>query len=253
MTTPLKSIIIAISKQTNIKYNTKGAVDMGKVYGYCRISTRQQSMERQIRNIKAEHEDAIIVTEVYTGTKLERPEWNKLYKKLKAGDTVVFDSVSRMSRNAEDGFALYEELYNKGIELVFLKEPHISTNTYKKALQNNIALTGTNVDFILEGINKYLLSLAKEQIRLAFEQSEKEVQDLHQRTKEGIETARLNGKQIGQKQGAKLTTKKSIEAKKLIQKHSKDFDGTLSDADCMKLIGLARNTYYKYKRELKEE
>ena len=227
---------------------------MGKVYGYCRISTRQQSMERQIRNIKSEHEEAIIVTEVYTGTKLqERPEWNKLYKKLEAGDTVVFDSVSRMSRNAEDGFKLYEELYNKGIELVFLKEPHISTNTYKKALQNNIALTGTNVDFILEGINKYLLSLAKEQIRLAFEQSEKEVQDLHQRTKEGIETARLNGKQIGQKQGAKLTTKKSIEAKKLIQKHSKDFDGTLSDADCMKLIGLARNTYYKYKRELKEE
>lgn len=227
---------------------------MGKVYGYCRISTRQQSMERQIRNIKSEYNDAIIVAEVYTGTKLqERPEWNKLYKKLKTGDTVVFDSVSRMSRNAEDGFALYEELYNKGIELVFLKEPHISTSTYKKALQNNIQLTGTNVDFILEGINKYLLSLAKEQIRLAFEQSEKEVQDLHQRTKEGIETARLNGKQIGQKQGAKLTTKKSIEAKKLIQKHSKDFDGTLSDADCMKLIGLARNTYYKYKRELKEK
>lgn len=82
-------------------------------------------------------------------------------------------------------------------------------------------MTGTNVDFILEGVNKYLMSLAKEQIRLAFEQSEKEVQDLHQRTKEGIETARLNGKQIGQKQGAKLTTKQSIEAKKQIQKHSK--------------------------------
>ena len=76
---------------------------------------------------------------------------------------------------------------------------------------------------------------------------------MHQRTKEGIETARLNGKQIGQKQGAKLTTKKSIEAKKQIQKHSKDFHGTLSDTDCMKLTGLARNTYYKYKRELKAE
>ena len=210
-------------------------------------------MERQVRNIKSEYNDAVIVTEVYTGTKLDgRTEWNKLYKKLKAGDTIVFDSVSRMSRNAEDGFGLYEELYNKGIELVFLKEPHINTSTYKKALQNNIQLTGTNVDFILEGINKYLMSLAKEQIRLVFEQSEKEVQDLHQRTKEGIETARLNGKQIGQKQGAKLTTKKSIESKKLIQKHSKDFNGTLSDADCMKLTGLARNTYYKYKKELKE-
>ncbi len=104
-------------------------------------------------------------------------------------------------------------------------------------------MTGTNVDFILEGVNKYLMSPAKEQIRLAFEQSEKEVQDLQQRTKEGIEPARLNGKQIGQKQRAKLTTKKSIEAKKQIQKHSKDFDGTLSDTDCMKLVGLARNTF----------
>ncbi len=158
-----------------------------------------------------------------------------------------------MSRNADEGFCLYKELYNKGIELVFLKEPHINTSTYKKALESNISMTGTNVDFILEGVNKYLMSLAKEQIRLAFEQSEKEVQDLHQRTKERIETARLSGKQIGQRQGAKLTTKKSIEAKKQIQKHSKDFNGTLSDADCMKLIGLARNTFYKYKRELKAE
>mgnify|MGYP000538503158 FL=1 len=158
-----------------------------------------------------------------------------------------------MSRNAEDGFELYEELYNKDIELVFLKEPHINTATYKKALQNNVALTGTTVDYILEGINKYLMALAKEQIKLAFEQSEKEVKDLHQRTKEGIETARLNGKQIGQVKGAKLITRKSVESKKKIREYSKDFNGSLSDADCMKLIGLARNTFYKYKRELKSE
>ena len=223
------------------------------VYGYCRISTKQQSIDRQIRNIKAEYDTVVIVTEAYSGTTINRPEWNKLHKKVKSGDTIVFDSVSRMSRNADEGFALYEELYNKGIELVFLKEPHINTTTYKQALQNNVSLTGTNVDFILEGVNKYLMALAKEQIRLAFEQSEKEVEDLHQRTREGIATARLNGKQIGQKQGARLTTKKSITAKELIRKHSKDFDGSLSDADCMKLIGLARNTYYKYKREMKTE
>ena len=223
------------------------------IYGYCRISTKQQSIERQIRNIKAEYTDAIIVTEVYTGTKQDRPEWNKLYKKVKHGGSIVFDSVSRMSRNAEEGCNLYEERFNKGIELIFLKEPHINTRTYKKALQNNVSMTGTNVDYILDGVNKYLMALAKEQIRLAFEQSEKEVQDLHQRTKEGIETARLNGKQIGQKQGAKLTTKKSIEAKKDILKYCKDFNGTLTDVECMKLIGLARNTFYKYKRELKED
>ena len=223
------------------------------MYGYCRISTKQQSIERQIRNIKAAFPDAVIIQEVYTGTKTDgRNEWNKLHKKAKAGDTIIFDSVSRMSRNAEEGFILYEELYRRGVELVFIKEPHINTSTYKKALENNVSLTGTSVDYILEGVNKYLLALASEQIKLAFIQSEKEVEDLHQRTKEGIETARLNGKQIGQKQGAKLTVKKSIEAKKIIQKHSKDFGGTLSDADCMKLTGLARNTFYKYKKELKE-
>ena len=135
----------------------------------------------------------------------------------------------------------------------FLKEPHISTSTYKKALQNNVTMTGTNVDFILEGVNKYLMALAKEQIKIAFEQSQKEVDNLHQRTREGIATARLNGKQIGQKQGAKLTTKKSIEAKEKIRKYSKDFNGFLSDADCMQMTKLARNTYYKYKREIKAE
>ena len=224
---------------------------MSKIYSYCRISTKDQSIERQIRNAKELYPDAIIVEEVYTGTKLDsRPKWNKLYNKLKAGDVVVFDSVSRMSRNSEEGFKLYKDLFNKGIELVFIKEPHINTDTYKKAITGGIELTGTMVDSILEGINKYLLALAEEQIKLAFIQSEKEVMDLRQRTKEGMETARLNGKQIGQVKGTKLTTKKSIEAKEIIMKHSKDFKGTLGDADVMKLCGISRNSYYKYKKEL---
>ena len=178
------------------------------IYGYCRISTAKQSIDRQIRNIKAEYPTAHIVQEAYTGTSIFRPEWLKLYRVLKAGDTVVFDSVSRMSRNAEEGFALYEDLYHKGIRLVFLKEHHIDTETYKKALSGSIAMTGTNVDFILKGINEYLMALAKEQIKLAFEQSEKEVADLHQRTREGLLTARLNGKQVGRKKGVGFETKK---------------------------------------------
>ena len=222
------------------------------IYGYCRISTAKQSIDRQIRNIKAEYPTAHIVQEAYTGTSIFRPEWLKLYRVLKAGDTVVFDSVSRMSRNAEEGFALYEDLYHKGIRLVFLKEHHIDTETYKKALSGSIAMTGTNVDFILKGINEYLMALAKEQIKLAFEQSEKEVADLHQRTREGLVTAKLNGKQIGQMAGRKLHIKKADTAKALIQKHSRDFNGTLADTDCIKLIGIARNTYYKYKRELRD-
>lgn len=224
------------------------------IYGYCRISTKDQSIERQIRNIKAIYEKAIIVEEVFTGTKIySRPKWSKLFEQVKKGDTIVFDSVSRMSRNAEEGFNIYKELFNKGVELVFIKEPHINTTTYKEAINGGISLTGTIVDSILEGINKYLLALAEQQIKLAFKQSEKEVQDLRQRTKEGIETARLNGKQIGQPKGSKLTTKKSIQAKEIILKYSKDFKGTLRDSDVMKLCGISRNSYYKYKKELVQE
>ena len=227
---------------------------MCKTYGYCRISTAKQSIDRQVRNILASYPDADIRKEVYTGTHFQgRAELQKILDRVQAGDTIVFDSVSRMSRDAEEGFSVYEELYRRGVSLIFLKEPHINTGTYKRALESGVPMTGTNVDFILEGVNRYLLSLAKEQIRLAFEQAEKEVEDLHQRTREGIETARLNGKQIGQPKGAKLTTKKSITAKETILKRSKDFNGDLPDMEMLKLTGLARGTYYKYKRELKAE
>lgn len=220
------------------------------VYGYVRISTMKQSLERQIRNIKSQDNTATIVTEAYSGTTLNRPEWNKLYRKVKSGDTIMFDSVSRMSRDAEEGFSLYEECYNKGVELIFIKEPHINTSTYKKALQSHISLTGTNVDYIIEGVNKYLMALAKEQIRIAFDQAEKEVKDLHQRTREGIETARLNGKQIGRVSGSKVVTKKSVEMKDRIRKMSKTFDGNMSDREILEILNLSRNTYYKYKKEI---
>ena len=70
-------------------------------------------------------------------------------------------------------------------------------------------------------------------------------------TREGIETARLNGKQIGRQKNSVVVTRKSIESKEVIRKLSKEFGGNLSDAEIMRLTGLARNTYYKYKRELR--
>lgn len=253
LTIVFDSCIIAVSQQTNVTFKTEREYKKMSIYGYCRISTKKQSIERQIRNIKTYCDTAVIIAEAYTGTKIDRPAWNKLYKTIKAGDTIIFDSVSRMSRSAEEGYNTYKELFNKGVELIFLKERHIDTATYKKALQGHVELTGNAVDFILEGVNKYMLALAQEQIKLAFEQAQKEVDDLHQRTKEGIETARINGKQIGIEAGTKLTTKKSITAKKQILKYSAEFGGVLTDAEAIKIIGLARNTYYKYKKELKEE
>ena len=156
-----------------------------------------------------------------------------------------------MSRNAEEGFTDYERLYNAGVSLVFIKEPSINTDTYRAAMARAVPLTGTAVDHVIKGVNAFLLELAREQIRIAFDQAEKEVADLHQRTREGMETARLNGRRIGQPKGAKLTTKKSLEAKEVIKKHSKSFGGSLSDIEVIKLAGISHNTFYKYKAELR--
>lgn len=234
---------------------------MCKTYGYCRISRKEQNIDRQERNIKALYPDAIIIKEAYTGTKVEgRKEFEKLIAKADSSTRIVFDSVSRMSRNAEEGFQLYKELFARGVELVFLKEPQIDTDTYKSSMERQVSTaidsgdSATNelITAITEAINRYTMRLAERQIFLAFQQAEKEVEDLHQRTKEGIETARLAGKQIGAVAGRKLNVKKSITAKEQILKYSKDFNGTLTDIEVMKLIGIANNTYYKYKRELKE-
>lgn len=234
---------------------------MNKLYGVCRVSTKKQNIQRQIRNIQAYYPNAIIVQDKYTGTKIEgREEFEKLLKIINADDTLVFDSVSRFSRNADEGCELYEKLFNDRINLIFLQESYINTSVYRKALDNQIKLqlntgdnaTDTFINAIIDALNKYTIELAKAQIRKAFEQAEKEVKDLQRNTKAGIVTAKLDGKRIGQQKGIKLETKKSVKAKELIIKHCKDFDGSLSDIDCRKLVGVAKNTYFKYKREIKE-
>lgn len=224
-----------------------------KIYGYCRVSTKKQSIGRQVENISKAYPTARIFTEAFTGTKIEgRKEFNKLLKIVKHGDTIVFDSVSRMSRNAEDGVKLYMELLDKGIELVFLKENYINTEVYKRQLVDKVQLTGTNVDEILKGINNYFRTLAADQIKIAFEQSQKEVQDLRTRTKERLAILKESGKKLGHhaEDHVKLTTKKSIEAKKIIKQRSKTFGGDLNNKDCMKICEIHKNTFYKYMKEI---
>lgn len=182
-----------IIKTPAIPTSKSATVGIVKQYGVARISTKKQSIDRQVRNILALYPNASIIKETFTGVKLEgRKEFENLLKILNAGDTLIFDSVSRMSRNAEEGCQLYEDLFNKEIHLIFLKESYIDTDVYRKALNNqiNIVLNTGNkatdelMKTIISALNKYTLALAKEQIRKAFEQAQKEVDDLHQRTKE---------------------------------------------------------------------
>ncbi len=247
----------------------KGIHIMEKIiYGYARISTMKQKLERQIDNIKREYPGAVIITEKYTGTTTDRPKWNRLVEQIKKESekgkeiTLVFDEVSRMSRNAAEGFEDYKMLYNMGVNLVFLKERHIDTENFRQALRSKVAMTGTDVDIILMAVNEYMMKLAERQIEIAFQTAQAEVDYLHQRTSEGVRKAQAAGKQVGRKEGTTAgidfkvnpkVTKKAIAAKEIIRKHSKDFGGDLSDTKCMVVANVSRNTFYKYKKELQEK
>ena len=224
---------------------------MGNIYGYARVSTVRQKLQRQVDNIKDYDKSAIIYEEKYTGTKIYgREVLEKLLGRVKSGDTIVFDSVSRMSRDAEDGSKLYFELMDRGVDLVFLKERYIDTLTYKQATDRELQTIGSKEDILITAINEYLKEIAKEQIKIAFEQSEKEVADLRQRVREGISKSK---KKQGIDKGTKLITQKSIEMKNKMQRHLKDFGGTDTDVQFIRDNKLARNTFYKYKRELKKD
>lgn len=205
------------------------------IYGYARISTNKQDISRQIRNMIAFDKHIKIYQEVFTGTKTTaRVEFQKLLRKVQTGDTIVFDSVSRMSRNAEEGFALYKKLFEQGVSLVFLNERYIDTDVYAKAKENLVPMTGGDVDVILEGVNAYLMKLAE-------------------RTRQGLETARLNGKTLGRQAGTRLATRKSDTCKKKMLEHCRAFGGTVSDKDLIKMLDIDKNKFYRYKRALKAE
>ena len=229
------------------------------IYGYCRVSTKHQRITRQITNIQAIYPTATIIKEFYTGTTQNRPLWDKLMKQIQSGDTIIFDSVSRMSRNAAEGFNDYKILYETGVHLEFINEPLINTSIFDSSrnhlLQISVQTGNAAVDDYFKGnialINNLLMALAEEQIKSAFAQSEKEVQDLHTRISQGMRESKRRGTQIGLKKGTTLTTEKSIKCKEIIKKHATDFGGTLSDKEVMMLCKISRNSYYKYKRELK--
>ena len=231
------------------------------VYGYCRVSTKHQRITRQVTNITELYPEAFIIREFYTGTTQNRPLWDKLMKQLVTGDTIVFDSVSRMSRNAAEGFNDYKMLYEMGVSLIFINEPLINTSIFDSTKSNLLEIsvqTGNSaVDDYFKGnitlINNLLMSLAEEQIKSAFLQSEKEVTDLHTRISQGMRESKKKGNKIGHEKGITLVTDKSVKCKEIIKKHALDFGGTLSDKEVLTLCKISRNSYYKYKRELKTE
>ena len=233
------------------------------IVGYARVSTPTQRLNRQIANLKSAYPDIVIISEVYTGTTDKRPKWQKVLRQCHAGivQKIVFDEVSRFGRNAEEAIATYKELYNLGIELEFLKEPHINSSVYREASQRKIEISTDSMDeetaklisTVIDGLNDYLMAIAEKQVFLAFNAAQAERDLLSKRTSEGLKQAKLLGSKVGRQQGQTLVTKKSKRAKRIIRKYYKLFGGELTATQCYTLAKITKSTFYRYLEQIKEE
>lgn len=118
--------------------------------GYARVSTTDQHLERQLDSLQAQDCERIY-KEKMTGTKANRPELEKMLGTLRAGDTLVIESFSRLSRSTKDLLEIVEKLTGMGVNLISIKEQlDTTTPTGKMMLTMLAALSQFERDIIVE-------------------------------------------------------------------------------------------------------
>lgn len=150
------------------------------IFGYARVSTESQNLDRQLDALKKYGVDQIY-NEKMTGTKRERPELSKMLDRMTEGDTVVIESLSRLGRSTKDLIELTELFQSRGVNLVSLKES-IDTNT---------------------STGKLLFTLMS-----AIAQFERDV--IADRTREGLRSARARGRTGGRPRTNVDAVKKAV-------------------------------------------
>ncbi|MCI9127422.1 MAG: recombinase family protein [Eubacterium sp.] len=223
---------------------------MGNVYAYMRISTAEergkQGYSRQEKALEAYAKrnriDYVLdLKEDVSGKSFtNRKEWQRLEKIAQSGDTIVFKDLCRFTRQAEQGYDKYMALMQKGIDLVFIDNPTISTN-YIKNLLNIAEQQELVTKTVMESMVKILLISE-------LDRSEKERLIISQRTKDGLaarkKQAEEEGKEwhIGRPKGR--LDKMSDSLKKDIIKYQSD--RTIKQVDLMRKYNISRNTLKKY-------
>lgn len=176
------------------------------IFGYARVSTEQQNLDRQLDALKKYGVD-MVFNEKMTGTKRERPELNKLIDRITEGDTVVVESLSRLGRSTKDLIELTELFQSKGVHLVSLKE-QIDTST---------------------STGKLLFTLMS-----AIAQFERDV--IADRTREGLKSARARGRIGGRPKANPDAVKKAV---KLYH------TGQYTIQEIEELTGVKKSTLYR--------
>ena len=218
-------------------------------YFYLRISTKEssdrQSFARQEKSLKAYAESNDIkytVRNVFkddiSGSTFDRAEWLELESNLNEGDTVVFKEISRFTRQAEAGYEKYMQLMNKGINLVFLDNPTVSTDYISQltSIANSQQLVTKTA---LESTIKLLLIVELDRV-----QQEREI--IVKRIKQGIEaSSKKQGRKLGQLD--KMSDELRADIKAFLS------DRSIKQVDLMNKHGISRNTLKKYVDIVKNE
>ncbi len=216
---------------------------MSNTYSYMRISTKEERQKQTFNRQKsalikyaADHgiEYLIEFREDESGKDfVHRKEWNKLERLLQSGDTVVFKDISRFTREAENGYEKYMTLLEKGVDLIFIDNPTVSTPYIKQLLnvakkQNLVAKTS------LESTVKLLLIVELDRV-------EQERLIFIKRIKDGIAASeKKSGRPVGH------LDKMSPELEQDIKTYL--IDRRIKQVDLLAKHRISRNTLKKYVR-----
>jgi len=210
------------------------AQNKANTYAYIRVSSKEQNEERQRHTMQSNGvQDSHIYVDKLSGKDTDRPQYQALKLEVKAGDTVIFDSITRMSRSMDDIEDEYKWFTDRNISLQFVNEPTINYDVNK-----------VEHDPIMRAIPKMVLTILS-----AF--AEKERTDIRERQRQGIEAARRQGKHLGRPRISYHTM--SNDEKKLFKtQYSRWKNEDQTAVETMNNIGLKKSTFYKVVKEYEE-
>ncbi|MGH0883311.1 integrase [Bacillus cereus] len=196
-----------------------------KKFGYVRVSSKDQNEERQIENMKyLGIEDRDIFIDKQSGKNMKRENYQMLKRLARTGDTIVFDSLTRLGRSMNDVLEEFRYFEQQRINLQFIKEPFINVN-YNGETAN---------DVIQQAIQKATLTILS-----AF--AEKERNDIKQRQAEGIALAKKKGKHLG-RPPVQITDQ-------FIQAYRDWQSGKITAVGAMRKYDIKRSSFYKLVKE----
>lgn len=190
-----------------------------KVYGYIRVSTKEQNIDRQkIALLKYGVPENAILVDKESGKDFERPQYKRLIKKLKPGDNLVIKSIDRLGRNYDEILKQWQYLSKElHVDIVVLDMPLLNTRQGKD-------LTGTLIADIVLELLSYVAQTEREFIR--------------QRQAEGIAAAKARGVRLGRPPKEKPENYSEV--------YSDWKRGALSARNAAARLGICHKTFLKW-------